>query len=97
VEEIESLGHQQKQELRNRLSILIGHLLKWKFQSELCGKSWTSTIIEQRDRITLRLSLGYGYGSSVGGGIGISFGIDLQTGVSIPLAYDPKFHNRTPK
>jgi hypothetical protein len=34
VEEIESLGKQQKQELRNRLAILIGHLLKWDFQPE---------------------------------------------------------------
>ncbi len=28
IEEIESLGRQQRQELRNRLSLLIGHLLK---------------------------------------------------------------------
>jgi hypothetical protein len=55
VEEIESLGKQQKQELRNRLGVLIGHLLKWEFQPELRGKSWRSTIIEQRDRITLHL------------------------------------------
>jgi len=55
VEEIESLGKQQKQELRNRLSVLIGHLLKWEFQPELRGKSWRATIIEQRDRITLHL------------------------------------------
>ena len=55
VEEIESLGKQQKQELRNRLGILIGHLLKWEFQPELRGKSWRSTIVEQRDRITLHL------------------------------------------
>jgi hypothetical protein len=56
VEEIESLGKQQKQELRNRLGVLIGHLLKWDFQPELRGKSWRSTIIEQRDRITLHLA-----------------------------------------
>ncbi|WP_055074726.1 DUF29 domain-containing protein [Pseudanabaena sp. 'Roaring Creek'] len=55
VEEIESLGKQQKQELRNRLGVLIGHLLKWEFQPELRGKSWRSTIIEQCDRITLHL------------------------------------------
>jgi hypothetical protein len=30
IEEIETLGKQQRQELRNRLSILIGHLLKWE-------------------------------------------------------------------
>ncbi len=56
VEEIESLGKQQKQELRNRLGVLIGHLLKWEFQPELRGKSWRSTIIEQRDRINLHLT-----------------------------------------
>jgi hypothetical protein len=55
VEEIESLGKQQKQELRNRLGVLIGHLLKWEFQPELRGKSWRSTIIEQHDRIKLHL------------------------------------------
>ena len=51
VEEILSLGKQQKQELRNRLGVLIGHLLKWDYQSELRGKSWKATIREQRDEI----------------------------------------------
>lgn len=31
IEEIESLGKQQRAELRNPLSILIGHLLKWEY------------------------------------------------------------------
>jgi hypothetical protein len=48
VEEIESLGKQQKQELRNRLGLLIGHLLKWQYQPEKRSKSWRSTIREQR-------------------------------------------------
>jgi len=56
AEEIESLGKQQKQELRNRLGVLIGHLLKWEFQPELRGKSWRATIREQRDRINLLLT-----------------------------------------
>jgi hypothetical protein len=51
AEEIESLGKQQKQELRNRLGILIGHLLKWEYQPLLRGKSWKFTIIEQRDEV----------------------------------------------
>lgn len=55
MEEIESLGNQQKQELRNRLGVLIGHLLKQEFQPQLRGKNWRSTIIEQLDRITLHL------------------------------------------
>jgi hypothetical protein len=45
------LGRQQKQELRNRLGILIGHLLKWDYQPELRSKSWRATIREQRDEI----------------------------------------------
>jgi hypothetical protein len=51
AEEIESLGRQQKQELRNRLGVLIGHLLKWEYQPELQGKSWKATIWEQRDQV----------------------------------------------
>ncbi|HBE17399.1 MAG TPA: DUF29 domain-containing protein [Cyanobacteria bacterium UBA11149] len=51
VEEIESLGKQQRQELRNRLGILLGHLLKWEFQSNKRSKSWFVTLREQRRRI----------------------------------------------
>ena len=39
IEEIESFGKQQRQELRNRLSILIGHLLKWEYQSACRSRS----------------------------------------------------------
>lgn len=39
ADEIESLGKQQRQELRNRLAILIGHLLKWKYQPEKRSRS----------------------------------------------------------
>lgn len=56
AEEIESLGKQQRQELRNRLGILIGHLLKWDYQPERRGKSWKATIREQRRRITEHLA-----------------------------------------
>ncbi|NEQ23134.1 MAG: DUF29 domain-containing protein [Microcoleus sp. SIO2G3] len=51
VEEIESLGKQQRQELRNGLGILLGHLLKWEFQYGHRSKSWLATIREQRRRI----------------------------------------------
>lgn len=54
IEEIESLGKQQRQELRNRLSVLIGHLLKWVYQSSSRSRSWLATIRVQR-RDTLRL------------------------------------------
>jgi len=45
------LGKQQKQELRNRLGVLIGHILKWEYQPSLRSKSWRVTIREQRRRI----------------------------------------------
>lgn len=51
AEEIASLGNQQRNELENRLAILLGHLLKWNYQPELRGKSWRSTIREQRRQI----------------------------------------------
>ena len=51
VEEIESLGKQQRQELRNRLGILIGHCLKWDYQPEKRNKSWKITIRSQRREI----------------------------------------------
>lgn len=51
IEEIESLGKQQRQELRNRLSVLIGHLLKWHYQSLHRSRSWLSTIQIQRREV----------------------------------------------
>ena len=54
IEEIDTLGRQQRQELRNRLAILMGHLLKWQYQSEKRSRSWLATIRVQR-RDILRL------------------------------------------
>jgi hypothetical protein len=48
IEEIESLGKQQRQELRNRLGVLIGHLLKWEFQPQQRSRSWLATLRIQR-------------------------------------------------
>lgn len=55
VEEIESLGKREKQELRNRFRVLLGHLLKWQYQPNLQSNSWRSTIREQRRRIIQHL------------------------------------------
>ncbi|MDF5706399.1 MAG: DUF29 domain-containing protein [Nostoc sp. S4] len=48
IEEIQSLGKQQRQELRNRLSVLIRHLLKWEYQSGRRSRSWLATLRIQR-------------------------------------------------
>lgn len=55
IEEIESLGRQERQELRNRLGVLLGHLLKWHYQPEARSKSWVYTIKEQRQEIRRHL------------------------------------------
>jgi Domain of unknown function DUF29 len=52
VDEVQSVGSSEKREIRNRLVVLIGHLLKWKFQPGGRGSSWTETIFEQRQQIT---------------------------------------------
>jgi hypothetical protein len=48
IEEIASLGKQQRQELRNRLAVLVGHLLKWEYQPQNRSRSWLATIRVQR-------------------------------------------------
>ena len=55
IEEIEALGRKERQELRNRLGVLLGHLLKWQFQPEKRSNSWLGTIREQRIQIKLLL------------------------------------------
>lgn len=54
IEEIETLGRKERQEIRNRLGILIGHLLKWHQVDRRTG-SWLGTIREQRVQIKLLL------------------------------------------
>ncbi len=55
AEEIEDLGKSRQQELRNRLAVLLMHLLKWQFQADKRTNSWLSTIREQRKRIAQHL------------------------------------------
>lgn len=56
VEEIGSLGKQERRELENRLGILMGHLLKWDHQPDRRGKSWKATIREQRRAVQKLIS-----------------------------------------
>jgi hypothetical protein len=49
VDEVESVGSSEKREIRNRLKVLLTHLLKWKFQPGRRGNSWRRTIWEQRE------------------------------------------------
>lgn len=51
AEEIESVGGSQKSEIRNRLAILIQHLLKWELQPQKRKYGWRTSIVEQRLQI----------------------------------------------
>ena len=56
IEEIEALGRSERQELANRLEVLLAHLLKRGYVDlPDCFNGWENTIREQRRRITLRL------------------------------------------
>ncbi len=51
IEEIEGLGISQQNDLRNRLKVLIMHLLNYQFQPERRSRSWQVTIVNQRIEI----------------------------------------------
>lgn len=48
VDEIEDMGRSEKRELENRLIVLLVHLLKWRFQPDRRGNSWSATMKRQR-------------------------------------------------
>jgi hypothetical protein len=52
AEEIESMGKTEKRELVSRLTVLLLHLLKWRFQPAGRGPSWRATIRIQRRDLT---------------------------------------------
>jgi hypothetical protein len=49
--EIEAVGGNTRRELRNRLTRLLQHLLKWHYQPEHRSRSWRSMIRTQRQEI----------------------------------------------
>ena len=51
AEEIETLGRNEKRELRSRLSMLFLHLLKWQHQPGRHGRSWELSIANARDEL----------------------------------------------
>jgi hypothetical protein len=53
IEEIETLGRSEREQLESRMEVLLRHLLKWVAQpgGRQTGHSWRSTIREQRYRL----------------------------------------------
>ena len=52
AEELEGMARSDRREIRNRLVVLLVHLLKHKFQPRRRSSGWRATIAEQRQRIT---------------------------------------------
>lgn len=55
IEEIEDMGSSQRRELKNRLIVLLMHLLKYQYQPSKRSSSWVSTILEQRRQLEFLL------------------------------------------
>ena len=51
AEELEGLMRSERQQLENRLEVLILHLLKWDHQPDQRSNRWRVTVAEQRARI----------------------------------------------
>ena len=51
IDEVASVGGSEKREIKSRLSVLIGHLLKWKYQPGGRSSGWAGTINEQRQQL----------------------------------------------
>jgi Domain of unknown function DUF29 len=51
IEELEAMAGKLRRELKNRLRILLAHLLKWQAQPKRRSRSWAATIAEQRAQI----------------------------------------------
>ncbi|MEA3643411.1 MAG: DUF29 domain-containing protein [Lamprobacter sp.] len=55
IEELEGMSRSERRQLRNRLIVLMMHLLKLEHQPEKRSRSWSVTIITQRNDIKLLL------------------------------------------
>jgi hypothetical protein len=51
AEELEDMAKSERREFKSRLSVLLAHLLKWKYQPDQRSYSWEGTISGQRDDI----------------------------------------------
>ena len=52
IEELESMGGNQRRELASRIEVLLMHLLKCRYQPEKKSSSWLKTIMVQRAELS---------------------------------------------
>ena len=52
IDEVRALGASEKREIRSRLSVVLMHLLKWRYQPGRRSSSWMATIREQREELS---------------------------------------------
>ena len=55
AEELEDMVSSNETQMINRLTLVLSHLLKWKFQPNMRGHSWIYTIREKRKRSKIHL------------------------------------------
>jgi hypothetical protein len=92
-EELQALGRQEYRELVSRLSVLLGHLLKWQYQPENRSRSWFLTIREQRRAINRHLHRNPSLKSCIVDALedGFEAGVDLALReTNLPLRAFPK-------
>jgi hypothetical protein len=51
IEQLEAVAGSLRRKLKNRLRILLAHLLKWQYQPRRRLCSWLATIADKRDQI----------------------------------------------
>jgi HD-GYP domain-containing protein (c-di-GMP phosphodiesterase class II) len=86
AEELESMGKSEKRELSNRLTVLLLHLLKWRFQTAKRSKSWRNTIAVQRIDIQELLEDSPSLTAEIADKIGIAYekaklAAEVETGI----------------
>jgi hypothetical protein len=56
AEELDSMARAERRELHSRLTILLAHLLKWRYQATRRSRSWQGTITRERIEVADLLS-----------------------------------------
>ncbi|MBP0000781.1 MAG: DUF29 domain-containing protein [Cyanobacteria bacterium SID2] len=51
LNELEDMAKRERRSIRNNLTVILVHLLKWEFQPEFRTGSWAGSITEHRSRV----------------------------------------------